>query len=86
MPWELYGNIKYSSICLEFAIIENFSHIIGGVLKGDFEGFWCPNDTRTPGALSRLCVQRVIWTPITLFFDSCDTQTFMSEFADDDFS
>ena len=36
--------------------------------------------------LSRLCVQRVIWTPITLFFDSLDTQKFMSEFADDDFS
>ena len=36
--------------------------------------------------LSRLCVQRVIWTPKTLFFDSLDTQKFMSEFADDDFS
>ena len=36
--------------------------------------------------LSRLCVQRVIWTPRTLFFDSLDTQKFMSEFADDDFS
>ena len=45
MPWELYGNIKYSIICLELAIIENSSHIIGGVFKGDFEGFWCPNDT-----------------------------------------
>ena len=38
------------------------------------------------GANSRLCVQRVIWTPRTLFFDSLDTQKFMSEFADDDFS
>ena len=36
--------------------------------------------------LSRLCVQRVIWTPRTLFFDSLDTQKFMSEFSDDDFS
>ena len=36
--------------------------------------------------LSRLCVQRVIWTPRTLFFDSLDTQKFMSGFADDDFS
>ena len=36
--------------------------------------------------LSRLCVQRVIWTPRTLFFDSLDTQKYMSEFADDDFS
>ena len=36
--------------------------------------------------LSRLCVQRVIWTPRTLFFDSLDTQKIMSEFADDDFS
>ena len=36
--------------------------------------------------LSRLCVQRVIWTPRTLFFDSLDTQKFMSEFGDDDFS
>ena len=30
--------------------------------------------------LSRLCVQRVILTPRTLFFE------FMSDFADDDFS
>ena len=36
--------------------------------------------------LSRLCVQRVIWTPRTMFFDSLDTQEFLSEFADDDFS
>ena len=36
--------------------------------------------------LSRLCVQRVIWTPRTLFFDNMDTQRFLSEFADDDFS
>ena len=36
--------------------------------------------------LSGLYVQRVIWTPITLFLDSLDTQKFMSEFADDDFS
>ena len=36
--------------------------------------------------LSRLCVQRVIWTHRTLFFDSLDTQKFMSEFADEDFS
>ena len=36
--------------------------------------------------LSRLCVQHVIWTPRTLFLDSLDTQKFMSEFADDDFS
>ena len=36
--------------------------------------------------LSRLCVQRVIWTRRTLFFDSLDTQKFMSEFAEDDFS
>ena len=36
--------------------------------------------------LSRLCVQRVILTPRTLFFDSLDTQKFMSKFADDDFS
>ena len=36
--------------------------------------------------LSCLCVQRVIWTPRTLFFDSLDTHKFMSEFADDDFS
>ena len=32
------------------------------------------------------CVQRVIWTRRTLFFDSLDTQKFMSEFAEDDFS
>ena len=36
--------------------------------------------------LSRLCVQHVIWTPRTLFFDSLDTQIFLLEFADDDFS
>ena len=38
--------------------------------------------------LRRLCVQRVIWTPRTLFFDSLDTDTqkFMSEFAGSDFS
>ena len=36
--------------------------------------------------LSRLCVQGVIWTHRTLFFDSLDTQKFMSEFSDDDFS
>ena len=36
--------------------------------------------------LSRLCVQRVIWTPRTLFFDSLDTQIILSEFAADDFS
>ena len=36
--------------------------------------------------LSRLCVQRVIWTPRTLIFDSLATQKFMSKFADDDFS
>ena len=36
--------------------------------------------------LSGLCVQRVIWTRRTLFFDSLDTQKFMSEFAEDDFS
>ena len=36
--------------------------------------------------LSRLCVQRVIRTPRTLFFDSLDTQKFLSGFADDDFS
>ena len=36
--------------------------------------------------LSRLWVQRVIWTPKTLLFDSLDTQKFMSEFADDNFS
>ena len=35
--------------------------------------------------LSSLCVQRVIWTPRTLFFDSLDTQKFMLEYADDDF-
>ena len=35
--------------------------------------------------LSRLCVQRVIWTCRTLFFDSLDTHNFLSEFADDDF-
>ena len=35
--------------------------------------------------LSRLCVQRVIWTRRTLFFDSLDPQKFISEFADDDF-
>ena len=39
-----------------------------------------------PQGLSRLCVQRVIWTPRKLFFDSLDTQIFMSEFANDDFS
>ena len=36
--------------------------------------------------LSRLCVQRVIWTPRPLFFDSLDTLKFMPEFADDEFS
>ena len=36
--------------------------------------------------LSHLCVQRVIWTRRTLFFDSLDTQKFMSEFAEDGFS
>ena len=35
--------------------------------------------------LGCLCVQRVIWTHRTLFFDSLDTQKLMSEFADDDF-
>ena len=34
--------------------------------------------------LSHLCIQRVIWTPRTLFFDSLDTQKCRSEFADDD--
>ena len=32
----------------------------------------------------RTNVQRVIWTPSTLFFDSLDTQKFSSGFADDD--
>ena len=32
------------------------------------------------------CVQRVIRTRRTLFFDSLDTQKFMSEFSEDDFS
>ena len=36
--------------------------------------------------LSRICVQRVIWTRRTLFSESLDTQKFMSEFAEDDFS
>ena len=40
----------------------------------------------TRQGLSRLCVQRVIWTPRTLFSDSLDTQKFMSEFEDNDFS
>ena len=44
-----------------------------------------PTDPSKQG-LSRLCVQRVIWTARTLFFDSLDTQNFLSEFADDDFS
>ena len=43
------------------------------------------NDSMCQG-LSCLCIQRVIWIPRTLFFDSLDTQKFMSEFADDDFS
>ena len=43
-------------------------------------------DNSVAQGLSRLCVHRVIWTPITLFFDSLDTQKFMLEFADDDFS
>ena len=36
--------------------------------------------------LGRLCIQRVIWTHRTLFFDSLDTHKFKSEFVDDDFS
>ena len=35
----------------------------------------------SPEALSHLCVQHVIWTPRTLFFDSLDTEKFRSEFA-----
>ena len=31
-------------------------------------------------------VAGAIWTRKTLFFDSLDTQKFMSEFAEDDFS
>ena len=38
----------------------------------------------TTGALSHLCVQRIIWTPSTLSFDSLDTQKFRSGLADDD--
>ena len=34
--------------------------------------------------LSHLCVQRVIWTHRTQFFDSLDTQMFRSGLADDD--
>ena len=38
-----------------------------------------PHTLATDGqGLSRLCVQRVIWTPRTLFFDSLDTQKCMS--------
>ena len=36
--------------------------------------------------LSRICVQSVIWKPKTLFFDSLDTQKFMSGLAKNDFS
>ena len=46
---------------------------------------FCWPSTAVQG-LSRLCVQRVIWTHRTLFFDSLDTQILLSEFADDDFS
>ena len=46
---------------------------------------WLVDYSRSQG-LSRVCVQRVIWTPKTLFFDSLDTQMFMTGFADDDFS
>ena len=42
------------------------------------------NDVYVLQGLSHLCVQRVIGTPRTLFFDSLDTQKFRSGFADDD--
>ena len=38
------------------------------------------------GAKRPRYVQRVIWTPRTLFFDSLDTQRFMSGFAEEDFT
>ena len=38
------------------------------------------------GLAAYLCVQRVIWTHRTLSFDSLDTQKFMSEFTDEEFS
>ena len=37
---------------------------------------WLRAEGREQG-LSRLCVQRVIWTPRTLLFDSLDTQKFV---------
>ena len=40
----------------------------------------------TMQGLSNLCVQRVIWTPRTQFFDILDTQKLRSGFADDDYS
>ena len=43
-------------------------------------------DTGEEQGLSGLCVKRVIWTPITLFFDNLDTQNFWSEFDDDNYS
>ena len=84
MSWEFYEDEK-NQYMLEIDVLKNVSQknwVSWGVL------LWVSKrqpDTLLQG-LSRLCVQRVIWTLRTLFFDSLDTQRFMSEFADDDFS
>ena len=84
--------MKKINYMLEIDILRNSSQnfvVSWGVL---FKGLGVQKDTQTPcwlwpwQGLSRLWVECVIWTPRTLFFDSSDTQKFMSEFADDDFS
>ena len=54
MPWELYFALKKINYMLEINILRNSSQSILGVLKVDFWGFWCINDTQTSCCL-RLC-------------------------------
>ena len=58
---------------------------ISGIATSTFV-YWTKDLQSEWQGLSRLCVQRVIWTPRTMFFDSLDTQKFLSGFADDDSS
>ena len=47
MPWELDRSEKKLNM-LEIDILQNSSSFLGGLLKGDFWGFGCPNNTKMP--------------------------------------
>ena len=48
MSWALFWGEKEVRFMLESDILWNNSKQLLGVLRGDFWGFWCPNDTQTP--------------------------------------